>query len=183
MTEPQPPQPNPLPHSGPPATPYGAPPFQAGFQPQVDPNARPGTVTAAAWISIGLSVVSLLASLALLSVSSRAVDYVFEHPEDFNVQVSDLPAASDLRAALNVFAATMIVVAVIGILAAFATLNRQGWARILLVILSALTALVSILFSLAFIGLPWLAGSIAVIVLLFTDRANTWFHGSGDQQP
>ncbi|MGZ5372583.1 MAG: hypothetical protein ACXWXF_04680 [Aeromicrobium sp.] len=182
MTEPQPPQPHSPPYQGPPAAPYGTPTYQAGSQPQVDPNARPGTVTAAAWISIGLSAVSLLASLALLSVSSRAVDYVFEHPEDFNVQASDLPTASDLRAGLNVFAATMIVLAMIGILAAFATLKRQGWSRILLVILAALTALVSIPFSLVFIGLPWLAGSIAVIVLLFTNRANAWFLGSGEPQ-
>ncbi|MDQ3157097.1 MAG: hypothetical protein M3Q98_10295 [Actinomycetota bacterium] len=184
MTEPQDPQ-NLPPYPAappPPASPYGAPTYQPGNQPQGDPNARPGTVTSAAWIAIVLSVLGLLGSLGIMAVTSRAVDYVIEHPEEFDAQASDMPAASDLRSVLTVFAAIFIVASVIGILAAFATLKRQGWGRILLVVMSTLAALVSIPFSLGLVGLPWLAGSIAVIVLLFTNHANAWFRG-GVQQP
>ena len=169
-------------YPGPQPPQYGAPTHQPGFQPQGDPNARPGTVTAAAWIAIVLSILGLLGSLGVMAATSSAVDYVIEHPEEFDVQSSDMPAAGDIRSVLTVFAAIFIVASVIAILTAFATLKRQGWGRILLVVMSTLAALVSILFSLVLIGLPWLAGSIAVIVLLFTNRANAWFRG-GAQQP
>jgi len=168
--------------AGPPAPPYGAPTYQTGSQPQGDPNVRPGAVTAAAWITIVLSALSLITFLGLLSVTSRFVDYVFEHPEDFDVQTTDLPEAADLSSALSVLSVIFIVISAIGILVAFATLKRQGWARIVLAILSTLTALVSILPSLLLVGLPWLAGSITVIVLLFTRRSNVWFQGSRTQK-
>jgi len=129
-----------------------------------------------------LSALSLITFLGLLSVTSRFVDYVFEHPEDFDVQTTDLPEAADLSSALSVLSVIFIVISAIGILVAFATLKRQGWARIVLAILSTLTALVSILPSLLLVGLPWLAGSITVIVLLFTRRSNVWFQGSRTQK-
>lgn len=192
MTEPQNPQSGLPPYPGPPAPPYGsaappappygAPTYPSGSQPQGDPNVRPGAVTAAAWITITLSVLSLISFLGLLSVTSRAVDYVFEHPDEFDLQTTDLPDAADVSSALSVFAVIFIIVSAIGILVAFATLKRHGWARIVLVILSTFTALVSILFSLALVGIPWLAGSITVIVLLFTHRSNVWFRGSRTQQ-
>lgn len=179
MTEPQDRQNNLPTYPGPPAAPPGSPSYQPGFVPPGDPNARPGTVTAAAWITIGLSVLGLLGSLALMSVTSRAVDYVIEHPDEFDVQSSDLPAAGELRSVLTSIAVVFIVAAALAIIAAIGTLKRQSWARISLVILSAFAALISIPFSLGVIGLPWLAGTIAVIVLLFTNRANIWFRGSG----
>lgn len=159
--------------------PPGSPTYQPGYLPKTDPNVRPGTVTAAVWISIVLSVLGLLASLVLMAVTSRAVDYVIGHPGEFDVQSSDLPAAGDLRSTLIATAIILVIASAIAILAAFATLKRQGWARITLVVMSVLAALVSIPFSIGLVGLPWLAGSIAVIVLLFTGGANTWFRGSG----
>jgi len=151
--------------------------------PSVDPSVRPGSVTAAAWITIALSFISLLGSLVIVSVTSSAVDYVLEHPEEFDMQPGDLPAAGDIRSVVIGMAAVFIVGSIIAILVAFATLKRQGWARILLVVMSAVSALLGLLFSLGLIGIPWLAGSIAVIALLFTTRANAWFRGSGPQRP
>ena len=179
MTEPQDPPSNFPPYPGPPAAPHGGPSYQSGFSPQGDRNVRPGTVTAAAWITIGLSILGLLGSLALMSVASRAVDYVLEHPNEFDVKSSDLPAAGDLRAVLIGIAVFFIVTSALAIGVALGTLKRQSWARISLIILSAFAALISLPFSLGLIGLPWLGGSIAVIILLFTNRANTWFSGSG----
>lgn len=185
MTEPHDPQQSLPPYPGPPpAAPYGGPPaYQPGIVPQGDPNARPGSVTAAAWISIALSATGLIFSLVVISLTSRMVNYVIDHPEDFDVQSSDLPTADDLRSALTGIAVFSIVASVIAIVVALATLKRQSWARIALTVLSALTAMVSIPLSLGLVGLPWLAGSIAVIVLLFTHRSNTWFRGSGTAQP
>lgn len=181
MTEPQDPQSNLPPYPGPPAPPHGSPGYESGFSPQGNPNVRPGTVTAAAWIAIGLSVLGLLGSLALMSLTSPAVDYVIEHPDEFEVQSSDLPAAADLRSVLIGFAVVLIVASALAIVAALGTLKRQAWGRISLVILSVFAALISIPFSLGLIGLPWLGGSIAVIVLLFTNHANTWFRSSASR--
>lgn len=170
MTEPQDPQSSQPPYPGPPAQPYRPP-----FPQQTDPNVRPGSVTAAAWIAIALSALGLAGSLALASVTTRAVQYVIDRPADFDLRSSDLPAAGDISATLNAFAFLFIVASIVGIVAAAATLKRQGWARIMLVVMSALTALVAIPFSLAVIGILWLAGSITVMVLLFTGNANAWF--------
>ena len=178
MTEPQVPRSNLPPYPGPPAAPHGSPSYESGFSLQGNPNVRPGTVTAAAWITIGLSVIGLLGSLALMSVTSRAVDYVIEHPNEFDVNSSDLPAAADLRSVLSGIAVVFVVASALAIVAALGTLKRRAWGRISLVVLSAFTALISIPLSLGLIGLPWLGGSIAVIVLLFTNRANTWFRSS-----
>ncbi|MBC7595212.1 MAG: hypothetical protein H7288_14950 [Kineosporiaceae bacterium] len=178
MTEPHVPRSNLPPYPGPPAAPHGSPSYESGFSLQGNPNVRPGTVTAAAWITIGLSVIGLLGSLALMSVTSRAVDYVIEHPNEFDVKSSDLPAAADLRSVLGGIAVVLVVASALAIVAAIGTLKRRAWGRISLVVLSAFTALISIPLSLGLIGLPWLGGSIAVIVLLFTNRANTWFRSS-----
>lgn len=182
MTEPQDPQPNLPPYPGPPAAPYGSPTYQSAFTPLGDPNVRPGTVTAAGWITIALSTLSLLGSLLIFAATSRAVDYVVDHPDDFDLQPSDLPAAGDLRNTLTGIAIVIGIASVVAILAAVATLKRQSWARFTLAVLSAISAVVALPFSLALIGLPWLAGSIAVIVLLLTTRANAWFRRSGRQK-
>lgn len=182
MTEPQAPQPSYPSYPGSQPTPPGFPGYYPGAPSLGDPNVRPGSVTAAGWIAIILSGLGLIGSLALLSVTSRAVDYVIEHPEELDVQAGDLPAAADLRAVISVFAVVLIVASVAGILVAIATLKRQGWARIALVVFSGLTAFPALIFSLALIGVPWLAGTIAVIVLLFTSKANAWFRAGGTQQ-
>ena len=183
MTEPENPQSNLPPYPGAPTAPTGSPAYGSGFLSEGNPNLRPGTVTAAAWITIALSVLSLLGSLTLMFVTSRAVDYVIEHPSEFELKSSDLPAAADLRSVLSGIAVVLIVASVLAIVAALGTLKRQAWGRISLVVLSALAALISIPFSLGLIGLPWLGGSIAVIVLLFTSRANIWFRSSEGRQP
>ena len=189
MTEPQDPQNVPPSYPGPQPPPpgpqppqYGAPTHQPGYLPQGDPNARPGTVTAAAWIAIVLSILSAAGSLTLFAFTQRMIDYVREHPEDFDTQGSEIPADGDLKAAAAGVAVILVIAAIFAIAMALATLKRQGWARIILVAMSIITAIVSLFFSIFLIGVPWLAGSITVIVLLFTNRANAWFRG-GAQQP
>lgn len=195
MTEPQDPQ-NPPPYPGQQPPQYGAPTYEPGAQPgygpgtqpaygpgfQGDPSVRPGSVTAAAWISIVLSVLSAAGSLTIFAFTQRMIDYVREHPEDFDTQGSDIPADGDLKAAAAAVAAILVIAAILAIAMAIATLKRQGWARIVLVAMSVVTALVSLFFSLFLVGVPWLAGSITVIVLLLSSRANAWFRGSGAQQ-
>lgn len=183
MTESQDPQPNLPPYPGPPAAPYGNATYQSGYRALGDPNARPGTVTAAGWITIALASVSLLGSLLIFAATSNAVDYVVEHPDEFNLKPTDLPAAGDLRNTMMAVALIFGVASIIAILAAVATLKRQSWARFTLAVLSAISAVIGLIFSVVLIGVPWLAGSIAVIVLIFTARANAWFRNSGGQQP
>eukprot|EP01031_Cornospumella_fuschlensis_P019094 gene19094-23392_t len=55
------------------------------------------------------------------------------------------------------------------------TLRRRNWARIMLVVSSAVTALFSLLGITSGISALTLIAAIAVIVLLFTGGANQWF--------
>ena len=199
MTEPQDPQPNyptypgatPTPPEAAP-TPPGAGPVPPGMTPfptdtpthpaergPVYDGKRPGTVLAAGLITILLSLGTLITSIAIFVARTDAVnriqDYIRDHPADFNVKASDLPTDSEIRSTLTAFAVIFLVVAVIGIGLGIATLGRQNWARILLIIAASLTAIAAILPSLGLVGLPWLAGSIAVVVLLLTGKTKAWF--------
>lgn len=188
MTEPQDPQSTPQNYPSYPgqqpesaAAPGGPAPYPTGAYPQqpgvqAEPGKRPGSVTAAGWITILLSFLSALTAAALFAATSRAVDYVYDHPDQLEINPADLPAArGDFEAAIFGIAGVLLVIALIGILLGFAVLKRQGWARILLIATSALTALVGLIASFGIVGIPWLVGSIAVIVLLLGSRAGAWF--------
>lgn len=136
---------------------------------------RPGSVTAAAWIAMTLSIVGALCSLGLLGLSSNLVDYLRDNAADFNTTAADLPSDSDLKSAVVTMAVIVAAAALIAVATAVATLKRQPWARILLVILSGVSALIAIPMSFLLVGIPWLGGSIAIIALLFTGNANRWF--------
>lgn len=197
MTEPQDPQSTPpnyptYPGQGnqPPATPSGQPGPPAPSQPypnqpyaqpglQADPGQRPGGVTAAGWITIVLSFLTLLTSLAAFAASNRFAeefrDAMVDNPDDFNINASEVPTLDELQGVMIGGGAIFLVVGIIGILLGFAVLKRQVWARILLIVTSALTAIVGLAASIVIVGIPWLAGAIAVLVLLLSSKASAWF--------
>ena len=150
---------------------YGAPPVQG--------DRRPGTVTAAAWITIvfsGLTAVLFgFAGLALLVARDQVITEMERVPE-FQDAGIDADAAVGVLVA---FILGLVVWAVIALVLAVFVLRRSNVARILLVISSSVVALLSLLGITSGISAITLIASVATIVLLFVGGAGDWFARKG----
>lgn len=174
--------PQPYPGAGPsypgsgPAYPYGGPAQPYGYVPPYSPDRRPGTVTAAAWITIVLSVLSVLAGIALAIGADALTKLLRENPEDFSLDGSELQSLEDARVAFVAIGIACVAGSLGAIALAVFVLKRHNWARIVLVVLSGITVAIGLLFTIAaLIGIFWFVGGIAVIVMLFVGGANQWF--------
>jgi hypothetical protein len=144
---------------------------------------RPGSVTAAAVITLIVSGLSLLVLLLLFVSIVASGDEVRAEiarqlrSQDASVSVADLELALDVIAVIS---AAFAVWSLIACALALMVLRRSNAARIMLVVSSAVTALITLVLALIAIlpGLNLIA-SIAVIVLLFVGGANEWFKGKG----
>lgn len=152
--------------------PYGGPPAPYGKS----PARRPGTVTAAAVITIVLSALVALFGAALLvgtlvdhdgAVRKIAEDRRFKDydPEDF----------VNLLTGMGVL---FLVLSILAIIAAVFVLRRSTAARIVLVVLCAATIVLSAISIAAVVSLLTLIAAILVIVFLFVGGANAWFRGT-----
>ncbi len=166
------------------SNPYGQPPTGEpspyGQQPAYGTPAgggdrRPGTVTAAAWITIAFAgIVTLLfafTTLGLIVARDQVIAEMEKVPEFQE-------AGIDADAAVGVLVAVMlglVVWSIIAIVLAVLVLRRSNVARILLVISSAVTALLALLTITSGISIVLLIAAIATIVLLFTGGAGDWF--------
>jgi hypothetical protein len=159
---------------------YGAP---APYQPVRDLDRRPGTVLAAGITTIVLSGLSflLLGVFTLMAVVARD-DMVEAFEDELSTDDLDTFAAGDIATVLTVFLVAFAVWALVAVLLAFLAIRRSNVARILLVVSSAMTALVSLLLITSGISALWLIASVTVIVLLFTGGANEWY-SRRKQQP
>ncbi len=162
-------QPSPYGRQGQPS--YGAPPVQG--------DRRPGTVTAAAWITIvfsGLTAVLFgFAGLALLVARDQVITEMERVPE-FQDAGIDADAAVGVLVA---FILGLVVWAVIALVLAVFVLRRSNVARILLVISSSVVALLSLLGITSGVSAITLIASVATIVLLFVGGAGDWFARKG----
>jgi len=182
---PPPPYAQPGPYGGPPP-PYGYPQqygqpspygqqYYGGKQQPTDPNARPTTVTVAAWITWALSGLTLLAFLLVGLVMVAARDqFISQLERDESFRQLDLPT-DQVVAALWLAGAIVLFWTVAAMVLAWFAYRRANWARITLVVSSAM----SLLFSLAAfpVGLFHTLGAGAVIALLFLGGANDWYSG------
>ena len=153
------------------------PPADAGWG--VAPDQRPGTVTAAGWITIlssGLTAL-LMGVFALAGFVARdpMIDALREDP-DVRDALGDEASLDGIANAAIGFFSVMTVWAVIALILGVLVLRRSNVGRILLVISSAVCALVTLgLAFLALIPAVWTLASVAVIVLLFVGGAGDWF--------
>src|SRR5688572_20289549 len=152
-------------------SPYGQQPY--GQQPGGD--RRPGTVTAAAWITIVLSAITAVlfgfTGLGLFIARDQVITEMERVPEFQDANI-------DADAAVGVMVAVilgLVVWAIIAIVLAVLVLRRSNVARILLVVSSAVVALFSLLGVTSGVSVVTLVASIAVIVLLFVGGAGDWF--------
>ena len=166
---------------GPTHTPYGQQPYgeqpygQQAYASSPGGDRRPGTVTAAAWITIVFSAIVAaifgFTTLALIVARDQVIAEMEKVPEFREANI-------DADAAVGVLVAVMlglVVWSVIAIVLAVLVLRRSNVARILLVISCAVTALLSLLSITSGISLVLLIAAIATIVLLFTGGAGDWF--------
>ncbi|KQP65546.1 hypothetical protein [Nocardioides sp. Leaf285] len=164
------------------STPYGTQPYGAGpYGSTTDPDKRPGRVTIAAVIALVLSaLVALVFGFVTVAVAAARDQIVDELERELRNQ----PGAADLSpdalaTAVLVVSLVVAVWAVLGIVFAVMTLRRSKAGRILLVISSVLTAVVSLLAIGSLVSVVTLAASIAVVVMVFTGGANDWFARRG----
>jgi len=198
-TPPQQPPENPYGQPPPPQQPYGQQPYppQPYGQPAYgvmgrDPNARPGTVTAAAIITMilsGLCAVLFFGLAAIMGVAKS--DFLDEMQKEVNKQDTSI-TRSDLESIYGVIVAVMVIFAiwcVIAFVLAIFVLRRSNVARILLVVSSSVAGLLSLLAITSGASVVTLGGTVAVIVLLFAGGASDWFRnkqsgtGSPTHQP
>jgi len=168
--------------------PYGAPaypPQYAGYGP-VDPDRRPGTVTAAAITTMVLSgitgLLTLLGLVGLLVSKDDFMDAFRDAMEEEGVTSS----GTDLDTAYGAMVAVVGLFAVwclIAIVLAIFVIRRSNGARITLVVSSVMTALLSLVAIGSLVSGITLIGAIVVIVLLFTGGANEWFARRRPMQP
>ncbi|MBS2936292.1 DUF4064 domain-containing protein [Nocardioides sp. J2M5] len=166
--------------------PYGQQPYgQYGQQPYgtVDPDRRPTTVTVAAWITIVFSGLSaaLFGIIALMFVVARD-EFVSAFDREMQSSVSTTDVTIDAESLAGVIVAVFLVFALwalIAIVLAVFVLRRSNVARILLVISSSVTALLSLIGIGSGVSIVPLIAAIAVVVLLFVGGAGDWFKGQG----
>lgn len=171
---------------GPTHMPYGQPaPYGQGYTdgqqpaygaaPQPAGDRRPGTVTAAAWLTIVFSAVTAFVfgftGLALLVARDQVIAEMEKVPEFQDANI-------DADAAVGVLVAVMVglvVWSLVAIVLAVLVLRRSSVARILLVISCAATAIFSLLSVASGVTVVPLVAAIATVVLLFTGGASDWF--------
>ncbi len=154
--------------------PYGA----YGSRPDAD--RRPTTVTAAAWttwVFAGLTLIGLLLSIAgLVGARDEILAELARNPDVAQFDYS----ADQLMSVIWVMMIILVIWTVSALVLAWLAFRRSGWARIALVVSSAMAALFTLFGAL---GSPLLlvvtlaAGATAV--LLFVGGANEWYSRRG----
>ncbi len=142
---------------------------------------RPGSVTAAAVITLIFSGLSLLLFAFFLVAMVVAKD---EFLDEMTGQPGFEDAGISADAAFGFFVAVATIAfvwCVIACILAVLALRRSNAARITLVVSSAVTALFSLLAIGSLVSAITLIAAVAVIVLLFVGGANEWFKSKGRQ--
>lgn len=167
--------------------PYGQQPYGQGYaqaygqQPSGD--RRPGTVTAAAWITIVFSGLSaaLLGLIALVFVVARD-EFIAGFEDEWARSGAGADVDIDPESLAGVIVAMFVFLAIwalIAVVLGIFVLRRSNVARILLVISSSVVALFSLIGIASGISVVTLGAAVGVIVLLFVGGAGDWFKGVG----
>lgn len=146
-------------------------------RPLVNNDPRPGTVTAAGWITLVVSgLTALLFGGFAIAVAVSKDDMVREIEKALREQgtAPDVDANAIYSAAMIVCVLLALWCLIACLLAVFA-MRRSNIARILLVISAVIVALLSLLGITSGVSAIWLVACLAVVVLLFTGGAGDWY--------
>ena len=154
---------------------YGAPPQQPyGYRP-VDPDKRPGTVTAAGIVSIIFSGLTLalfgILAIGVVAAKDQVVKAMTDDPSFRDLNVSP----NDVVAVVAVVCLVFVVWCIISIMLAIFAMRRSQGARIGLVVSSSLAGVLSLLAITSGVSAASLIAAVVVIVLLFTGGAGDWY--------
>ncbi len=163
----------PAPSSG-----YGAP---RGYPTPAGPAQRPGTVTAAAWITWVFGGLTVAAYVLVLAVMVAARDVFLEALRN-DQKVADMNLSSqDIMAALWVLGVVVIFWSLVAMVLAFLAYRGAGWARITLAVSAGVAGIAALV---AFpVGLVHAAAAFTTVALLFSGGANGWYAGRGPAAP
>lgn len=185
----QPSYPQPSPYEPSPATGQFGQPYQPwpGAAPSAPaPDKRPTGVTAAAWLTWIFTAITGFFAAIMVGVFAAASDEIIAEvradPMWADVE-SQLDAAGltidDLTSMMVGVGVVILLWCLIAFVVAIFAFRRQNWARIVLVVSAAVSALLCLLTITAFVTIVPLAASIATIVLLFVGGANDWYARRG----
>lgn len=139
---------------------------------------RPGTVTAAGWITLVLSGLMFLLFSFITLAMIVAKDDVLREIDNAIREQGTTSTTFDAESAFGVVVAVLLVFVVwclITCMLAVFTLRRSNAARITLVVSAAVAALLSLLGIGSLVTAVPLLGCVGVIILLFTGGAGDWF--------
>lgn len=196
--QPPPPPGQPSPQQPYPQQPYGQQPHQQPYgqpqdqpygqheQPSPYPRKRPGLVTAAAVIAMVGSVLTggfwLVMGVIAMAASDSDVDELYDSAEMQRGLEGTNISLEDFRNGVDSFGIGFIVfglILLLAILPAIGVLRGGSASRVILIVLSVLTALIGVLFTFggAGTGIPWVIAGILVAVFLLIGDAGSWFAG------
>lgn len=160
---------------------------QYGYgQPSPYPTRRPGTVTAAAWITIIMSALTgglwALIGIGLLAAGDSVSDGILDEPEgrqfleDVDITAAQFRDGVEVAGVVGLVAGLLMLSAIIP---AVMVLRGSNAGRVLLTVCAAVSVLIGLFFTVtgAFFGLIWVVAAGAVIALLFVGEAGSWFAG------
>jgi hypothetical protein len=140
---------------------------------------RPGSVTAAAWITIVFAGLTFLLfgfiTLAMLIAKDDVTSEIDKAIRDSN-STTDFSAEDAYGFVVGLLLVVTIWCLIACVLAVF-VLRRSNVARILLIISAVVSALLSLLGIQSVVSAVPLLASVAVVVMLFVGGAGDWFAG------
>lgn len=142
---------------------------------ETDPDRRPGTVTAACLLTgVFASIAIAAAAVLLLMVTAGRDQFVDEWRDEPDLDGLDIVPETAANI-IGVVTAVCIVLAVFAIVVAISAFRGSSAARITLMVLSGLTAVGSLVLSVAVVPFLWVLASTVTLILLFTTSANRWY--------
>jgi hypothetical protein len=140
-------------------------------------EARPGTVTAAAWITLVMSgLTGALFGFITLGMLVAKDDVVTEMDKAFAEQGVTGDFSAEDAYGFFVFALVVLTLwCIIACVLAVFAMRGSNVSRILLVVSSVVAALLSLVAIGSVISAVWLLACIAVVVLFFTGGAGEWY--------
>jgi len=160
---------------------------QYGYgQPSPYPSRRPGTVTAAAWITIVMSALTgglwALIGIGLLAAGGSVSDSILEEPEgrqflqELDISVDQFRDGVEVAGIVGLVFGLLMLLAIIP---AVMVLRGSNAGRVLLTVCAAVSLLIGLFFTVtgAIFGLIWVVAAGAVIAMMFVGEAGSWFAG------
>ena len=130
-----------------------------------------GSIT---WATNSAQVFLTGAAVMLVMVTAGRDEFVDEWEAEPDLEGLDV-VPETAATVIGVVMAACLVLAVFAIVVAVAAFRRSSAARVTLMVLSGLTAVLCLVLSVAIVPFLWVIASTVTLILLFTTSANQWY--------